>query len=360
MLKIAKFLTLLSLVSFLGTLGFAKSAKSSKNKEPVEKAPEWMNNPLAVYPQGQYFQAVGSAATRNAAELEAVKGIASIFSQSVQAVTTSSRRMAQAVKDGKVSNIDVSGISQDTASKVNMDDLIGVEIKGYWQDTKNNIWYVIAVLDKPKVSSIYSTMILKNISEIDELMNIDATDTASYYTFETFARFDLAKDIAIANENYYSRLSIVNPSGAAVLKDKIISSKEVKGKTLEISKEIPIAVIVEGDRENRLKQAFSNVIANAGFRTSDLKGERYTINAQASFEEAQTQSGTTVHCRYNVNAPLKDNVLDEVLLPFSVSGREAMTDYAAAQYRAYKTLETKIKADFTKSFNNYVANIAAY
>lgn len=345
----------------MGTAMFAAKKKSKEEANPkAERAPQWVDSPTSVYPTAQYFRLVGTGADRASAELNAVRGIAAIFSQNVQNATHASKRMEQAVKDGKMATSIAAGISQETASQVNMDDVVDVEVKGYWQNVQEGNYQAIAVLDKQKTAAMYTSMIQTNDREVRSLMDVDENDTASYYTFETYARFDLAREIAAKNEGYIGRLQVVDPNVASSLRSSCVPSKQLKGKALEIAKAIPIGIIVEGEREGRVKASFANAVSAAGFRTSDLPGERYVITVKVSYERHDTKDGKTVQCRYNVDAPLRDSVMDEVLFPYSLSGRVFGNDWESAQYNVYKTIEKKVKEDFSKSFTEYVSTVAAY
>lgn len=339
-------------------LAKSKKKKDADDKPKATPAPKWVDNPTSVYPASAYFQSVGTGADRASAELAAVQGLASIFKQDVQGTTSASKRMEQAVKDGKVVTTTAAGISQETASRVNLDDVIGVEVVGYWQNVQEGNWLAIAVLDKSKASVMYSSMIKQNDSEARDLINVDEADAKTYFSFETYARFDLAKEIAQKNDGYLERLQVINPQLAASLRGECVSAKQMKSKAIDVAKEIPIGIVVEGDREGRVKAGFAGAVTASGFRTSDKADERYVIKAVLSMEKHETD--TTVQCRYNVDAPLQDNALDEVLLPYSTSGREAAKDWDGAQYNTYKALEKKLKGAFTKSFVQYLESVAAY
>lgn len=338
----------------------AKSKKKEKNTIKPTPAPKWVDSPTEVYPASKYFQAVGSGVSRANAELQAIHGIASVFGQNVKSSSNASKRMEQAIKDGKAAVTTTEGIAQDILTKVNLDDVVGVEIAGYWQNVEEGNYLAIAVMDKLKASAMYSSMIEQNDKEVRVLIDADEEDTLKYFTFETYARFDLAREIAEKNEGYLERLQVIDVPTAQRLREKIMPSKTIKSKELEIAKAIPIGIIVEGDKDNRIKTAFANAVSSTGFRTSGLDGERYMITASISFERHDTRDGKTVQCRYNADAPLRDTAADEVLLAYSASGREASKDWETAQYNTFKTLEKKIKSAYTKAFKEYTASIAAY
>lgn len=78
----------------MGTAMFAAKKKSKEEAKPkAEPAPKWVDSPTSVYPTAQYFQSVGTGADRASAELNAVRGIAAIFSQNVQSTTHASKRI---------------------------------------------------------------------------------------------------------------------------------------------------------------------------------------------------------------------------------------------------------------------------
>lgn len=350
---------LLFLASFCCIYSKSASAKKAKNTQDSSKvAPAWLYDGAGSFPPEKYLQAVGNAATRNLAELQAVRGISSIFGQNVKSEVYATKRMEQARLDKKVATVQVDSFCQETKTQVDLDDMIGIEMKGYYEDAKG-AWYAIAVLDKAKTAVIYRNMIEQNIKEIASLTNVDSSDTASYFTLSTYARLSLAFDIARANESYLSRLTLLDANSANFVKNKLVSSKKIQGQLQEISSEIPIYINILGDREDRIKAAFAKSVKDAGFNSSDIPNERYSIIGEVSFEKVPTSSNIT-HCRYSVNAPFSDTVLEEVLLPYNASGRKSASTYETAEYNAYKGLASDIEVKYAKAFKDYVESIAAY
>lgn len=361
MLKITgKTVVFLMLAFAFATQAFGKSKSvASAEQSTSKRQPEWVDNPYSVYPSDRYFATHGEGDERTAAEVNAIAGIASIFTQSIKTNTASSRRMEQAVIDGKVAFADISSIDTDTRQQVDSENLIGVEIKDSWLDTKSGRWHTVAVLDKTKTSELYLTMIKKNSDEIARLIDVDESDSQIFYSFETYARFDLAKDIAEQNESYLVRFQVINPSLAMTVKDSFPSSKTIAGRNLDIASKIPIYIEIENDNDNRLAKAFSSVIAQAGFRTSGTKDANYFLTGSVSYSERETKDGKTVQCSYVIDASLR-NSASEILIPFSVTGREGSTTYSDAQNRSVRTLEGKIKSEFQTSFAEFLSNLAAY
>lgn len=346
---------LCSFILLAGGLSFAAKAKKPA-KAAASKMPDWVNQPSLVYPNSAYITYVGSAADRNASEVSALQGLAAIFGQSVKSESNASSRMEQAKADGLVATTSVQAFSQDVKRVVDVDCLVGAEIKEYWQDEKSGTWHALALLDKAKAVDIYSTMIKKNAAAIPTVLKGAEGDKLS---LDAFAAYDFAEDIAIENEGHLKKLSVIDPDSVDGLKSFCPSSKGLHAKKMEIAKQIPICVQTFNDDHGRCKEAFSQAISEAGFRGTTDASVRYTLIAKFEFERSDTKDKKTVRCRYNCESYINDALTSHQIVPFTVTGRESQADYNEARVKAEKALVAKIKADFGKAFNDYLKNLVA-
>ena len=329
--------------------------KSDKAKNKAAKMPEWINQPSAVYPNASYITYVGSAADRSASEVNALQGLAAIFGQSVKSDSTANSRMTQAKENGLVANANVQTFSQEVKRKVDVDNLVGVETKEYWQDAANGTWYAIAVLDKAKAADIYAEMIKKNASAIDTVLNNIGSDKNS---FDAFGAYDFAEEIAVENEKHLNKISVIDNSLTGGLKSYCPSSKNLHAKKMEIAKNIPINIQTFNDEHGRYKQAFSKAVADAGFKGTFDDSVRYTLIAKFEFERSDTTDKKTVRCRYNCESYIVDATTGHQIVPFTVKGRESHVNYEEAQRKAEGALVEKIKKDFSEALYSYIRSAA--
>ncbi len=351
----APFKALCCLLVLLQAGGFAFAAKKAdKGKAKATKMPEWVNQPSSVYPNSTYITYVGSAADRNASEVSALQGLAAVFGQSVKSESTASSRMVQAKANGLVANANVQSFSQDVKRVVDVDCLIGVETKEFWQDEKSGTWYAIAVLDKPKAVDIYSDMIKKNASAISTVLKNAEADK---HSLDGFAAYDFAEDIAAENEGHLKKLSVIEPDSVAGLKSYCPSSKGFHAKKMEIAKQIPICVETFNDEHGRFKEAFSQAISETGFRGTYDKSARYHLVAKFEFERSDTTDKKSVRCRYNCESYILDTENSHQIVPFALKGRESHVDYNEAKVKAEKALVTKIGKEFKTALNDYLKNL---
>lgn len=348
----AKVVACLSILHLVGGTAFAAKTKAEKS---AQKMPEWVSQPSAVFPSADYISSVGSATSCDNAEMKALQGLASVFGQAVKSSSAASQRMTQAKAEGKVATANVSAFSQDILRTVDVDSLIGVETKEFWFDG-NETWYAVAVLDKEKASDIYSDLIRKNTSAISAFV---ASAESNGESLEAYAALDFAEDIALENEGHLKKLSVIKPEVAAFLKDGFPSPKKLHAQKAELSKRIPICVIVEGEDGSRLASAFGEAISSLGFRGTFDSWERYVLSAQVSFERSDATDGKTTRCRYAAEGFLIDMESGQKLCPFKISGREGHVEYSEAKVRAVKAMEAKIKKDFAQTFDAYLKNFEA-
>ena len=320
----ARVVACLSILHLTGGTAFAAKTKAEKSSQ---KMPEWVSQPSAVFPSADYISSVGSATSRDNAEMKALQGLAAVFGQAVKSSSAASQRMTQAKAEGKVATANVSAFSQDILRTVDVDSLIGVETKEFWFDG-NETWYAIAVLDREKASGIYSDLIRKNASAISALI---ASAKSNGESLEAYAALDFAEDITLENEGHLKKLSVIKPDAAAFLKDGFPSPNKLHTQKLELSKRIPICVIVDGEDGSRLASAFGEAISSLGFRGTFDSGERYVLSAQVNFERSDATDGKTTRCRYDAEGFLLDMESGQKLCPFKISGREGHVEYSEAK-----------------------------
>ena len=195
----------------------------------------------------------------------------------------------------------------------------------------------------------------KNVEHINTLLGYQTDDQ---YSFEVFAIYDFCQEIAALNEANLERLAVINTNASAKLKPICQSSKDLKLKALDIAKQIPIATVVEGDIDGRVRAAFASAITKEGFRSSDNPNERYVLNLKVVWTITKASDGKTTRCDYSITGGLNDNGLAEELMPVSIKNRGSDVDDLRAQQKALMNIEKKDVGDkFAKSFEKYLKSI---
>ena len=330
---------------FLLVIGSSVFAASKK-----EEVPTWVLNPMKEYPASEYLTYVGDGKDRKAAELAALEGISSVFGQDIQSSTQSSKRMMEADIGGTRTYAQSSGISQDILRNVNVDDLIGVEMKGFWFDN-DSTWYAIAVIDKAKTVGIYKEMMSKNKAAIDNLL---ANAKKDLYSLESYCAYDFAQEIALQNKQSQAKIYVLDPDSAKAFEQYVVSPDNIGAEKMKIAKEIPIAVVIDGDDNGKYASVFLEALSEKGFNGSLGGNVRYLITGSLSLTEEPTSR--TVKIYYDFDAFMLDTKTDTQLFPINIRGRQSHKTAEQAMIRVENDITKKIKSTFLEELDKYVNN----
>jgi len=310
--------------------------------------PAWVSDPYQVYNKTVYMAAVGYGPARDTAEKTALTNLTSIFGQSISSESRTDYNYSQAVEASSFVWSEKSDLAQAVKTSVAMDTLIGAEIKDVWKSS-DGTWYAVAVMDKAKTNLIYSDLIQQNLGTINKLTSLSAAEKQS---FEGFINYYQAANLADANIVFANVRTVISPG--SMLGENLKTGNDYRLEAAQIAKNIPIAVTVENDRNNRIKGAFSNTLTKAGFRTGGTDS-RYVLKASLSLDEVAFQNNPYKWIRYVVDANLIDTSTGAVLFPYNINEREGHTSLSEAENRAVSAAEKKINNDYLNALRLFIS-----
>ena len=340
-------------ITFAACAGAPASQTSSANgiNGPNRSGePNWVRDPYSKYNRQAYIAAVGMADSRTAAEKNAIGNLIAIFDQSIQIDEKVSTSYQGKAKNGVSANWS-ENTTIDTAISVSagIHSLIGAEIGDVWNDDKNS-YYAVAVLNKAKASRVYSEMVMSNQAMIDSLVNISAEEKN---TMKGLAHYQFAAKIADMTKPYLNLLSVIGGSVPAFK-----SGNDYRLEASNISKAIPVGIIVQNDKSGRIHGAFAKAISNLGFlsggNNSPYLLEVNIITAPAVFPN---NPNGLIFTRIGLKADLKDARAGTVLLPYSFNTRDGHTSQEEADNRAYAAAERQVNEEYAALLNNYLSRL---
>jgi hypothetical protein len=329
-------------------------AGTQPREQQAAAGPEWVYAPDSAYPESRYISAVGYGTDRESAEKNALGSLVAIFGQSVAGETMASYRYTEAVTGGLIDMQEGSEIDSAVKTSFAMNTLIGAEIKDRWFDEKTT-YYAIAVMDKMKSAMLYSDLIESNQRVIQ---NLTAIPEADQYTFDAYAQYELAADVADANAVFVNVLSVLSPASASAFRNELRQGDDYRLEARRVSQNIPVAVNVANDRDGRIRGAFAAALSGEGFRTGG-NGARYVLDAVLSIREAELPENPNKFVRYMIDANLRDTVSGAVLIPYSIEGREGHTSLSEAEVRAYRVAEEKIRKSYGEALRSYLFRLTS-
>jgi hypothetical protein len=312
--------------------------------------PAWVDSVESVYRRAQYVAAVGYASDRAMAEKNGFANLAGFFGQSIFADQTITNTYREAVKNGVTSgwtdDINMENTIRTTAS---LETLAGADIKEIWHDTRNNVFYAAAVMEKTKAAQVYTDMITANQNMIKNLIAINQAEKNS---MEGFSRYQFAAAVADINITYGNVLKLIDAPVPAGL----VKGDEYRLEAQNIAKAIPVGITIKNDKAGRIQGAFAKALSDIGFRSGG-NNSRYILDVNISVSPVDLPNNTNKFARIELGANLTDTSAKSVLLPYNFNSREGHATAAEAENRAYSVAERKIGEEYKDILFTYLSQL---
>lgn len=317
------------------------------------KMPRWITLPSDVYPAEKYMNGTGSGKNRETAELEAVRNLSSVFGQTVKSNTAASKKMEQALSEGKVSFSSAENLQQNITSQIEAENLIGIEIAEYFYNKPEKKWYAVAILEREKTAAVYQKYIEKNDGAVRKAIKESEKNPGTFYGYSEIC---FAAEIASENDKLVKNLTVIDFESGSEISKKIVSLKNTQLTKKKFAENITIYVQISGDKDNKIKSAFQDIFSKYGFKTSPSKKEKYNLEGKYSSEISQ--KGKIIYCVYSLDLDFSDVLQAESLFAINLKGREGSLSESDATNRTYRALEKDIGTQFSKNFDSYINNLS--
>lgn len=317
------------------------------------KMPRWITLPSDVYPAEKYMNGTGSGKNRETAELEAVRNLSSVFGQTVKSNTAASKKMEQALSEGKVSFSSAENLQQNITSQIEAENLIGIEIAEYFYNKPEKKWYAVAILEREKTAAVYQKYIEKNDEAVRKAIKESEKNPGTFYGYSEIC---FAAEIASENDKLVKNLTVIDFESGNEISKKIVSLQNTQLTKKKFAENITIYVQISGDKDNKIKSAFQDIFSKYGFKTSPSKKEKYNLEGKYSSEISQ--KGKIIYCVYSLDLDFSDVLQAESLFAINLKGREGSLSESDATNRTYRVLEKDIGTQFSKNFDSYINNLS--
>jgi len=311
--------------------------------------PRWVNDPYSIYSRDQYIAAVGFDDDRAEAEKKAIASLVSVFGRSVRSDISAAELYSQAVTQGHINISENKNLQEAIVSAASLDSLIGAQIGNVWVNDRGRV-YALAFIEKEKAAAIYTEIARMNQLNIN---NITAMSDAEKHTFDGYARYKIASNIAAVNAQYANIITALGGSTASL---NLSTAASLNLETSNILRNIAINLNVEGDSSNRIQGIFARIINREGLRIQENNAP-YTLSVVLTLTEADVPNNRNSFCDFVITANLIENLSGAVLLSFTNTGRESHLSYDRAAARALTAAERAINAQYPALFKDYLAKV---
>jgi len=311
--------------------------------------PSWVRDPYTAYSRDRYLTARGFGATQTEAEKKALSALVSIFGVSVQSDWAAVSIYKEAAANNVITFSKNTNIKEVIVTAASLDSLVGAEIGYVWDNTRGTV-YALAYIERTKAIAVYTEMIRINQINIENLTALSAVDKIS---FNGYARYKLAALIAGLSAKY---ASVVIQSGGSIDTLNFKSADSFNIEAENIIKNITFAIKVKGDKNDRIKDAFSKVISAEGLRTQG-NNPVYTLEVNVSLDEVEIPNSNYKWYNWTLSVNLIENNSLSGLLSRNYSDRVGNNSLARAENTAFIEMESTINEKYKNVFIEYLSRL---
>jgi len=334
------------LVSML--LAACASAPATPPARIARERPTWVTDVHSVFDRSRYIAAIGTGRDLRQAEMSAFGNLTAVFGQSIQVSETLTTSYHELVRSGAAAQwTETTALESAIQVEAGLDILLGAEIRERFDDL--GTWYAAAVMDRARAAQLYSEIIRANLALIEGLT---AMSPAERNSIEGLVRFRAAATVADVNFSYGQVLLTIGAPAPGVIRD----GSDFRLEADTILRNITIGVTVRNDRNNRVRDSFTKIFTDQGFRSSGAT-PRYRLDAELLLSQVDSPNPATAFSRFEINANLIDTRTNAVLIPFNINGREGHRNLSEAENRAVIVAERRINEEYARVLSDFLSRL---
>lgn len=320
------------------------AAAAAPSKAKAGKAPEWMVDLNASYPQAKYLAAVGQGDTRRDSEADAAAALSRIFNVNVKSDTVSTQRYERIVKGG-ATKVE-SGMSSDQTVAMKSDaDLVNLRFSDPYVDS-SGLSHSVAYLEREPTAAIYRQAVGKDAERID---GFGRRAAASASGLQQYALCDAAYQVGLHAQGMIEQLRIIHAPTARLLESAVDLQKIAAARDAAAAK-LSYKLSVEGDGEGKI----------AGFVREALAGQGLSFKADGALAvrgswilEPIATNPKYKSVRWTLNLALYDEGGAAIANAVKESRESALSDSDAVAF-AYREARKFLSRTLADSLQDYL------
>ena len=326
---------------------FTSCSTTGHGSKTESKAPAWMTNINADFPDSKYLAAVGSGDSRRRAQEDAAAFLAQQFTVNIKVDTLAQQKYEELVKEDK-SYKETETILNHTIGTQANEEFINLKFSDPYTD-KSGTTHIVAYLERESTAFIYRDIIRKDLAKAEEYYNRANTVTGS---LKRYAFYDAAYTMGLNAERMIGQLRIIHMPSSAILEMDLNIKKITEARDKEAEK-LSYRISITGDKDGKI----------AG-------GIRETMRAQSiaySPEGKMAVKGTWTLTPVSLNPSFKSvrwtadiSLFDETntaIATFYKDAREnGITENEAVVF-AYREFQKQFSRELAKDIQAYLTRI---
>ncbi|MCL2706096.1 MAG: LPP20 family lipoprotein [Spirochaetaceae bacterium] len=321
------------------------STTGSKTKE---KAPNWMTNIEADFPNAKYLAAVGSGDSRRRAQEDASAFLAQQFTVNVKVDTVAQQKYAELVKDDKNYKESEIILNHTIGTQAN-EEFINLRFSDPYTDNSGTT-HIVAYIEREPTAFIYREIIRKDLAKAEDFYSRASSVTGS---FKRYAFYDAAYAIGLNAEKMIEQLRIIHMPSAAILGLDLNNKKIIEARDKEAEK-LSYHISITGDKEGKIAAIIRDTMREQAIS--------YNPNGKMGVKGTWALSPVSLNPSFKSVIWTADiSLFDEtgtVIATFYKEARENGITEDQAETFAYRELQKHLSQDLINNIQAYLTRIA--
>lgn len=241
-------------------------------------SPKWLTDLEKAFPTGDYVRAIGEGNSESSAKKSTLSELSSYFNQTISSQT----QALKSIERDNSSYIEKGDVRQNLITSTKSE-LFSVQYTRSVYDKRNKKFYICAYLVRKDFWNVISQKMdvvmnnckssLKQINKETEILNqlIQLNQTERLYS-DFYSLYEMALAIYPHRCSEYTAFA-----------EKIVTEISVLS---SIRAQATIKVIVNGDKQNRIKGKICSLLSQNGITVAETNA-RYVLNADVVWNESQ-------------------------------------------------------------------------
>jgi hypothetical protein len=341
-MRVGKLFYIVAIIPFLmaSTYSFAEMKR------------DWVDGKSISYPEHQYLVGVGYGNTREIAERNSYAAISRIFSTDITSINKDYEKYSQVRSEGQNKTKDENEINIEQFIEITTKRVLeNVTIAETWFDSKEKVYYVLAVIEREKAGNSLKEQIHSLDSQIEEMIK------KSRNTMDKIQKIRSLKAAIkglIQREACNANLRVINLSGQGI--DSPFNLAELDNDLNSFLKnDFSIGVEVTGEKGGRVEVAIIEGLNKQGLLiVKKGQPEDLIVKGEIEFSEAYIHNPMFKFVRWTANFKLIDKSTDRIIGSITRSGKEGHLTVIEAKERALKTLQEDIVSEVSKKLTEFI------
>ncbi|MEI0518241.1 LPP20 family lipoprotein [Brachyspira murdochii] len=315
-----------------------------------QSIPDWALNPGVKYNDNKYLSAIGEGKTLKDAQINAYENLSKVFSTSIKLDINSIDRYNQLEN-----NVYNNSFYEENTQLKSYNELFGVEFRESHYSKNEDLYRVIAVMEKKKTIKILKTKIKDNEAAIKIYLDNNSDDLIEKYSVT-----DMALILAKKDQIYYEQLVYLGEDNIE-LKYKVQTISALRDSIL---KQMTFNFMTEYNN-SALTQNIEKIISKSGFKLNK-SNPSYQFKIRIDTDDIReipdfAGGGVMIYYQFQIDLLNKN---DDLIYTFNFdensTGKEyGNTESEAKKYilnNAAKIVNEQFESKFLEFFNQYIKN----